>query len=346
MSDTQKLSGFTRRGLGGLLIGGVVLARSTAAASKPFLWGVNLAGGEFGRKDGVLQKDYVYPTAEQLKYYSSKGMVLLRIPFLSWRLLRGYEVNPLDFGALRTIVDIARSTGIIVVLDRHEFGLRYDGEPIANALHVAEFVRTWEKIAESFKHYENVWYGVMNEPHRQTPRFWAQTAAEVVQAISEINNRATVLVMGSRWGTAAGFVNTGNAEAFDRFVPLSENVVVEAHQYLDDGSGNTSNRPRPGAGRSSLVDVTEWARRSGRKLFLGEYAFTADADYTNEGIDLINYKLLNRDVWIGSAFWSGGIWWAEGRSNYQFSIEPRDPSSLVDRPQMKMLNKFITKGQF
>lgn len=50
---------------------------------KPF--GVNLAGAEFGSPNfpGTYNTDYTYPTADELDYYKSKGLNLIRMPF-SW----------------------------------------------------------------------------------------------------------------------------------------------------------------------------------------------------------------------------------------------------------------------
>ena len=58
----------------------------------PFLLGVNLAGAEFGSGDvqnghenpqtvpGIYGKDYTYPTHEEIDYYASKGLDVIRTP--------------------------------------------------------------------------------------------------------------------------------------------------------------------------------------------------------------------------------------------------------------------------
>jgi hypothetical protein len=45
-------------------------------------------------------------------------------------------------------------------------------------------------------------------------------------------------------------------------------------------------------------------------------------------------------VWLAYAYWAGGLWWAEGRSNYAYSLEPASLDNPVDRPQMLMLREF------
>jgi endoglucanase len=47
------------------------------------LFGVNLSGAEWGnRYPGTFGTDYTYPTASELDYYKSKGLTLIRLPFL------------------------------------------------------------------------------------------------------------------------------------------------------------------------------------------------------------------------------------------------------------------------
>src|SRR6185312_481000 len=49
----------------------------------PFMLGVNLSGAEWGERQlpGVHGRTYMYPSAESLDYYKSKGVMLVRLPF-------------------------------------------------------------------------------------------------------------------------------------------------------------------------------------------------------------------------------------------------------------------------
>ncbi len=59
------------------------------AASMPYK-GVNLAGADFGEDSlpGILDKDYTYPTAAEVDYFTGKGMTIIRLPFRWERLQR------------------------------------------------------------------------------------------------------------------------------------------------------------------------------------------------------------------------------------------------------------------
>ena len=62
-----------------------------------FLMGVNLAGAEFAPQHvpGVFGTDYTYPTHTEIDYYASKGLDVIRLPFL-WERLQRTELGPLD----------------------------------------------------------------------------------------------------------------------------------------------------------------------------------------------------------------------------------------------------------
>ena len=65
-----------------------------------FLMGVNFAGAEFGpHVPGVFGTDYTYPTHAEIDYYASKGLDVIRLPFL-WERLQRTELGPLDAAEL------------------------------------------------------------------------------------------------------------------------------------------------------------------------------------------------------------------------------------------------------
>ena len=300
--------------------------------------GVNLAGGEFGTGNR-LNWDYVYPTEKQVAYYASRGFKLLRIPFKSSRLIVNNVANMVDINILKTVIAAAGKRGMTVVLDMHEFALRPDGQPL-NDLDAAAFRRKWRVIAPQFRIFPNVWFGLMNEPNQQTPEQWFRLANAGIAGIREVAPQHTITVMGSRWGSADGWIASGNAAAVPMLSDPSNKLVIEMHQYLDNAGGNTTMSAVAGLAANGLEAATTWAREKGWKLFLGEFASTADPAYLDETRTLLRYMYSNSDVWIAYACWAGGLWWAEGRSNYAYSIEPGSLDNPVDRPQMLMLREF------
>jgi endoglucanase len=300
--------------------------------------GVNLAGGEFGTGDRYGW-DYIYPSEKQVAYYASRGFKLLRIPFKSSRLIVNNVANMLDINMLKTVIAAAQKRGMTVVLDMHEFALRPDGQPLTD-LDAAAFRRKWRVIAPQFRIFPNVWFGLMNEPHLQTPEQWFRLANAGIAGIREVAPLHYITVMGSRWGSADGWITSGNAAAVPMLSDPSHRLIIEMHQYLDNAGGNTAMAAVAGVAATGLEAATAWAREKGWKLFLGEFASTTDPAYLDETRTLLRYMYANSDVWLAYAYWAGGLWWAEGRSTYAYSIEPASLDYPVDRPQMLMLREF------
>jgi endoglucanase len=66
------------------------------------LFGVNLSGAEYdpgGTQEGT---NYTYPTDAEIDYYASKGMTVIRLPFLLER------VEPVAGGPLRVRPETSR----------------------------------------------------------------------------------------------------------------------------------------------------------------------------------------------------------------------------------------------
>ena len=302
--------------------------------------GVNLSGGEFGTGNR-LNWDYVYPSAQQVAYYASRGFKVLRVPFRSSRLIVNNAANMADINILKTVVSAAQAHGMIVLLDMHEYALRADGRTPLNEWDMAGFRRKWAIIAGQFRNFTNVWFGLMNEPNLQTPELWFRLANAGIAAIRNVAPRQFITVMGSRWGTADGWISSGNAAASSMLHDPANKLIIEMHQYLDNAGGDTSAGYVRGLGATSLVAATNWARARGWKLFLGEFGVKADAGYLNEGRALLRHVYANSDVWLGYTYWAGGLWWAQGTGYYAFSVEPADLAQPVDRPQMWMLRAFM-----
>ncbi len=206
----------------------------------------------------------------------------------------------------------------------HEYALKPDGQPLTESeADLAAFRQTWKIIAAEFRQSWNVWFGLMNEPHKQTPEVWFKLANAGIAGVRESAPQHFITVMGSRWGTADGWVRSGNATASAALRDPSNKLIIEMHQYFDNVGGKPERAgPVAGMGAIALEEATKWARARYRKLFLGEFGVTADPAYLEEGRALLRHMYANSDVWIGYAYWAGGLWWAEGRSSYGFSIEP------------------------
>lgn len=335
----------TRRAVLSLLAGSVVASTTASGASGPrptFYPGVNLAGGEFG--NGLRHgTNYIYPSREQIQYYASRGFRLIRVPIAPYRLLGDDPGIQNGIMVLRSAVEAAAQLNVTVVIDLHEYGYKADRTLWSNsAADLAAFQEMWRSLASLFAQYPNVWFGIMNEPNKQAPDVWFDLANAGIRGVRQVAVNNKIAVMGSRWGTADGWLQSGNARASSRLVDPSNNLVIEVHQYLDNAGGKPERaKAVAGKGASALVEITRWAREKRQTLFLGEFGVTDAPEYLEEGRELLRHVYANQDVWIGYAYWAGGLWWAEGKSTYGFSLEPRSLAAPVDRPQMLMLREFM-----
>lgn len=302
------------------------------------LLGVNLAGPEFGDAPGIYGQDYIYPSHSEIDYYASKGMEVIRLPFL-WERLQPTQNGPLDpaeLGRIQDVVDYATSKGIKVVLDVHNYGYGY-GSLIGSAQTPnSSFADFWGKLAGHFADNPDVIFGLMNEPHDQSAAEWLGSANAAIAAIREAGATQQILVPGSYWTGAWTWTSSDNDEVIGTGVqdPLN-NYVFEVHQYLDvDGSGTHANVVSAEAGVERLQDVTAWAQATGNKVFLGEFG-VADDPTSLAALDLmLDYIHDNSSVWEGATYWAGGPWWGD----YMFTIEPNNG---VDRPQMNVLGQYV-----
>src|SRR5919202_3537371 len=178
-------------------------AKCTGHTPPEATFGVNLAGGEFGSLYGIYGQDYVYPPAQELDYYKSKGCYVIRLPF-RWERLQRTPSGPLDLtemGRIDAVLANACSRGMKVVLDAHNYGrYKIDGtnEQIIGtpAIPNSAFANFWRRIAERYKDEQAIYgYGLMNEPHDMgDDARWPAAAQAAVDAIRTVNTTHTVIV--------------------------------------------------------------------------------------------------------------------------------------------------------
>jgi endoglucanase len=308
-------------------------------AGEHFLLGVNLSGAEFGSAvPGVYNQDYTYPTHAEIDYYASKGMEVIRLPFL-WERVQPTENGPLSTAELARIDDVvnyAASKGLMVDLDVHNYGKGYGSLIGSAATPNSAFADLWGKLATHFADDSNVIFGLMNEPNQQSAAQWLDSANSAIAAIRAAGATQEILVPGSYWDGGWTWVSSDNDTVIGTGVkdPLN-NYAFEVHQYLDsDGSGSHSNVVSATAGVDRLQAITQWAEANGAKLFLGEFGVATDTTSLQALDGMVNY-MSQHPVWQGATYWAGGPWWG----NYMYSIEV---ANGVDKPQMGILEKYTT----
>lgn len=310
--------------------------------------GVNLSGAEFGIPNptagtvniGTYGTTYTYPTHGELDYYASEHLNVVRLPF-SWERLEPVQNGPLDPAQLGYIDDVVRyaaTKGISVVLDPHNYGYGYGNLIGSAATPDAAFDKLWSQLAAHYASQSNVIFGLMNEPHVQTPAQWVQPVNDAIASIRAAGATQEILVPGTAYTGGSSWVTSGNAAIFAaNVVDPGHNMAFEIHQYSDaDGSGSSTAVVSPTIGADRLQAVTAWAEQTGNKLFLGEFGAGQDSASITNLTNMLGFMQQHTDVWQGGTEWGGGPWWG----SYGFAT---DPTGGVTTPQVATLAAFAPK---
>ena len=305
------------------------------------LLGVNLSGAEYGSAStvGYEGTDYVMPTNAELDYYASKGMNIIRLPFL-WERMQPTQGGPLNqtyLAQIDSVVDYANSKGMKVDLDAHNGGQGYGNVVGSAGTPASSLDDLWSRIATHYAQNSNVLFGIMNEPTVQSAQDWATIEEGAVQAI-----RATgavsqeILASGVGADSGINWDASGNAAVLASTVlDPNHNIAFEVHQYLDaNSSGVGTDVTSATIGPQRLADVTSWAQNAGVRLFLGEFGAASDPSSLTALNNTLSFMQQHNDVWQGGTYWAGGQWWG----NYPFSIEP---ANGVDKAQMGVLHQYV-----
>ena len=312
------------------------LATAPASAAGVQFTGVNLAGAEFngGRLPGRANFDYVYPNAQEIAYFASKGVNVFRVPVL-WERLQPTLNAPLDRAELKHLQDtvaLMERSGTSVVIDIHGFG-RYRGGVVGSAgVPLSAFADLWSRIAALYSADDKVIFGLMNEPAAMTPIQVRDAANAALTTIRGTGAKNLVLVPGAGWSGAHDFVAVSGAALSAVKDPVNR-IAFEAHQYLDaDNSGTHWTCRDPKAARATLVSMTAWLRAKHAPGFLGEFGVADNPQCLESLSALLDYMNANADVWQGWTYWAAGAWWGD----YPMSVEPKGG---VDRRQMSVLTR-------
>ncbi len=299
------------------------------------LAGVNLAGGEFGKVPGRIYYDYSYPGASEIDYYVARGFKVIRIPF-RWERLQPDLYGALSTGdqtALRSAVTYARSKGLVVVLDMHDYARRRaTSSATVNSMVGSTLVTesaladAWRRISVDYQSDKNVWFGLMNEPNGLGADDWWRTVQQLVVDLRGQHITNKFLIPGNSWTGAHSWIKSGNAALADKFFDPQNNFAFELHQYLDSSSAGTS--PTCSVGAGNRVDAAlEWAEARKVSVFFGEIGAGPNTQCAVEYGAMLQKINASRAV-LGWTAWGGGKWW---NTNYMFRLAP-----IADQPTFHM----------
>jgi len=314
------------------------------AAGAPLQYtGVNIAGGEFNAENvpGEYGRDYIYPDSATVAFFATKGMNIIRVPVLWERLQRQVEGNldAEEMQRLDAVIDLASSNGMRVIIDVHNYAA-YQGSVIgAKGLATNALGDLWRRIAERYKDNELVVFGLMNEPTGLPTETWLEAANITIAEIRGTGAKNLILVPGNGWSSARDWLSniygTPNSEVMLKVDDPADNFAYDVHQYFNsDFTGSSADCQSVDIGISTLTPVTEWARRHGKRAFLGEIGVGSGRTCLDALDHVMRFMTDNNDVWSGWTYWAGGTWWPK---DYFTNVQPLDGQ---DRPQMAVLEKY------
>lgn len=334
--------------LAGTIILGATLFSLNAHAQLPAstkYTGINIGGAALGAgilpgKNGV---NYLWATPEELVAYANAGFNIVRVPFLWERMqpdlfapLNGEELSRLD-----VLVQEAKNRDISIILDIHNYG-KYRGELIgSDTVPTSAFVDLWTRLSSRYAQTKNVWFGLMNEPHKHTADTWAPIVQAAIYAIRKSGATQEILVPSSPYSGAHTWLKKNgtksNAESLVNLVDPVNNYTFEFHQYFDSNTSGTSPKcDYANVGIDRISDTTDWLRRNKKTGFLGEFGASSEPVCLAALENTLRFMKDNSDVWSGWTYWVSVKW----MPNYFFNIPVE---GMEKSPQYKVLNKFLAR---
>jgi len=304
--------------------------------------GVNLAGGEFSGSA-------MFPNTSSVDYFFSKGMNIIRLPFLWERVqpsLNG-TLDPTEMGIITNLVNYITIThGGFVILDPHNYA-RYNNEVIGQAgsgVTAANFADFWTRMSSVFKNNSHAIFGLMNEPNTMSTELWVSDANIAIAAIRATGAANLILCPGNAWTGAhswdQNWYGTPNSIALLNITDPGNNIAFEVHQYFDSNySGTSATCISPASASSVFTDFTNWLIQNNKKGFLGEFGAAANSLCESWVTQTCSLLANNSDYYLGWTWWAGGNAWP---SNYIYLLQPSGyPGNWVDAPQMAYLQPYI-----
>jgi aryl-phospho-beta-D-glucosidase BglC (GH1 family) len=260
---------------------------------------------------------------EYISRIADLGFQHIRMP-IRWdvaertQLTSPYTVNPVFLARIKSVVDLAISKNLYVIINMH-----HHEDIFTNPAGVKpRFLSQWAQIANYFKGYDQrLLFEVLNEPHDAlTPELWNVYFAEALAEIRKTNPTRKVLLGTALYGGLDGVKNLNP--------PTDPNLILTVHYY---SPFNFTNQGADWAGNKDkylgtkwedlqlerdqvIADFTyaiEWAKKNNIPLHVGEFGAYDKAD------------MASRARWttfLARWFESQGLSWAYWEFSAGFGI--------------------------
>ena len=163
---------------------------------------------------------------EYISRIADLGFQHIRMP-IRWdvaertQLTSPYTVNPVFLARIKSVVDLAISKNLYVIINMH-----HHDDIFKNPAEVKpRFLSQWAQIANYFKGYDQrLLFEVLNEPHDAlTPELWNVYFAEALAEIRKTNPTRKVLLGTALYGGLDGVKNLNT--------PTDPNLILTVHYY-------------------------------------------------------------------------------------------------------------------
>jgi len=336
------------------------------------LWGLDLndwyfESGSYGH--GIFGQHYFSPTLEELDYFKSKGMTVIRLQFRWERIqhtLYG-ELDPFDMALLDTLLDGAAERGIKILLVPMNYARYYvEGAPEkyilgSPELPISAFTDLWTRLAEHYVDHPGIYgYSLMNEPNRMDTEtqagkeVWFEAAQAAISAIRAVDTETLIAVPGYFWSDTPNWLEY--SDILINLVDPSHNMIYDAHCYLDTNNNyvyekeeleDCTKKPRFAessltVGPDRLRDYVDWLRTNGQKGIISEMGVPTSPGWMKRFELTLDYISANSDVLVSFIYHVAGPIDREGYP-YPMSIEPEsdENGNYIDQPQMILMSQYI-----
>lgn len=241
-----------------------------------------------GRGVNILGYDPIWRARDQARFQEKHFRLLheagfdsVRInlhPFRHAKREQNWKLPDTWFSTLDWAVTNALAHGLAAIIDLHEFNAMAENPEARHE----QFLSTWQQLAERYRSApDDVLFEILNEPSRGlTPELWNRYCKEALAIIRQTNPARTVIVGPSFWN-AIGHLPELELPAEDR------QLIVTVHYYAPmefthQGAAWSSHKDKSNVAwtgspeerkaiRQDFVKASDWARKEGRPILLGEF---------------------------------------------------------------------------
>ena len=226
--------------------------------------------------------------SEYFSIIKKAGFTAVRVP-IRWsshaREDKPYSIDQSFLQRVSWVVDQSIENDLSVVLNMHHY-IELCSSPLA---HKERFISLWRQIASYFKDApDSVLFELLNEPNGELKaNLWNQLLDECTSVIRKSNPDRTLIIGPSNWN----HISTD----LDKLTLPDANVILTVHYYEPfhfthqgaewvDNSENWLGKEWTGTVdqvsriESDFVAASEWAKKNGVPVFLGEFGAYSKAD--------------------------------------------------------------------